>query len=79
MAFLVVLSLKKQERLFMLFRLRQNKHTLVCVPVKAPEDEAALQKTIAEGLNFLKLSGFEMAEMAVENVDSTLGSYFAEA
>lgn len=78
MAFLVVLCLEKQKRLYMLYRLKQAKHTLVCVPTKTPEDEAALQKTIKEGLNYLKMSGFEMAEMAVENIDSTLGSYFLE-
>ncbi len=32
MAFLVVLRLGKQKRLYMLYRLKQDKHTLVCVP-----------------------------------------------
>lgn len=76
MAFLVVLRVENQKRLYMLYRLKQDKHTLVCVPAKTPVDEASMQKAIQEGLKFLKLSGFEMEEMAVENIDSTLGSYF---
>lgn len=79
MAFLVVLRSGRQKRLYMLFRLKQDKHTLVLVPAKVLKDEAALQKAIAEGLKFLKLSGFQMEAMAVENIDSALGSYFLPA
>lgn len=78
MAFLVVLRLGKQKKLYMLYRLKLDKHTLVCVPAKTPEDETSLKKTINEALNFLKMSGFEMDEMAAENVDSTLSPYFLE-
>jgi len=76
MAFLVVLGTGTQKQLYMLFRLKKNKHTLVYVPAKTPEDEASLQKAIADGLKYLKRSGFEMEEIAVENIDSALGSYF---
>jgi len=79
MAFLIVLRLGKQKRLFMLYRLKQDKHTLVCVPSKAPGDEGSLQNAIQEGLKFLRLSGFEMEEMAAENIDSTLGGYFLKS
>ena len=78
MAFLIVLRLKKQKKLYMLYRLKMNKHTLVCVPAKTPKDEASLEKSIKEGLNFLKMSGFEMDEMTEENIDSTLKTYFLE-
>ena len=60
----------------MLYRLKKDKHTLVCVPAKTLQDEASLKKAIKEGLKFLKLSGFEMEEMAAENIDSTLSRYF---
>jgi hypothetical protein len=43
------------------------------------QDEASLKKAIKEGLKFLKLSGFEMEEMAAENIDSTLSRYFQGA
>jgi chromosome segregation ATPase len=76
MAFLVVLQTEMQKSLYMLYRLRQIKHTLVCVPVNIPDDEKSLQKAIAEGLKFLKRSGFDMAEMTLENIDSTLTNYF---
>ena len=78
MAFLVVLRQKMQKSIYMLYRLKLNKHTLVCVPSKTPKNEASLKKTIKEGLNFLKMSGFDMEEMSIENVDSTLKSYFME-
>ena len=76
MAFMVVLRLGKQKKLYMLYRLKKDKHTLVCVPAKTLQDEASLKKAIKEGLKFLKLSGFEMEEMAAENIDSTLSRYF---
>ena len=76
MAFMVVLRLGKQKKLYMLYRLKKDKHTLVCVPAKTLKDEASLKKAIKEGLKFLKMSGFEMEEMAAENIDSTLGGYF---
>ncbi|GEM_PF-1513752 len=76
MAFMVVLRLRKQKKLYMLYRLKQDKHTLVCVPAKILKDEASLKKAIKEGLNYLRMSGFKMEEMAVENIDSTLGGYF---
>lgn len=79
MAFLVVLRQKQQKSIYMLYRLKLNKHTLVCVPSKTPMDEASLNKTIKEGLNFLKLSGFDMEELSIENLDSTLKGYFMEA
>ena len=75
MAFMVVLKQGKQKSLYLLYRLKQNKHTLVCVPAKTPKDEASLQKAIKEGLDFLRKSGFEMDEMSVENIESTLGGY----
>ena len=78
MAFLVVLRVKKQKKLYLLYRLKLSKHTLVCVPAKVLKDEASLKKAIKEALNFLKVSGFEMDEMAVENIDSTLKTYFLE-
>jgi myosin heavy subunit len=76
MAFMVVLRLGKQKKLYMLYRLKKDKHTLVCVPAKMLQDEASLKKAIKEGLKFLKLSGFEMEEMAAEVIDSTLSRYF---
>lgn len=78
MAFLIVLRVDKVKKLYMLFRLKQSKHTLVKVPAKVPKNENDLQKAIGEGLKFLKTSGFDMQEMPVEYVDSTLGSYFLE-
>ncbi len=79
MAFMIVLRLEKQKKLYMLYRLKKDKHTLVCVPTKTIKDEASLKKAIKEGLKFLKMSGFEMEEMASENIDSTLSGYFQGA
>ena len=76
MAFLVVLRVKKTKKLFMLFRLKQNKHTLVCVPAATPNNEERLQKAIDVGLSFLKKSGFDMEEMPEEYISSSLGGYF---
>lgn len=78
-AFMVVLRLEKQKKLYMLYRLKKDKHTLVCVPAKTLKDEASLKRAIKEGLKFLKLSGFEMEEMAIENIESTLSGYFQGA
>jgi chromosome segregation ATPase len=75
MAFLVVLKQREQKNLYLLYRLRQNKHTLVCIPAKRPKDEGALRKAIKEGLDFLRRSGFEMDEMSAEHIESTLGAY----
>ena len=76
MAFLIVLRIDDATKLFMLFRLKQNKHTLVCVPAATPNNEEQLQKAIDEGLSFLKKSGFEMEEMPEEYISSSLGGYF---
>jgi len=75
MAFLVVLQLEKEKSLYMLYRLRQTKHTLVCVPANIPADEKSLRKILDEGLKFLERSGFDMEEMTAENIDSTLTNY----
>ncbi|TNF47400.1 MAG: hypothetical protein EP304_07835 [Deltaproteobacteria bacterium] len=75
MAFMVVLKQGKQKKLYLLYRLKQNKHTLVCVPAKRPKDEDSLQKAIKKGLDFLRKSGFEMDEMSAEHIESTLGAY----
>ncbi len=79
MVYLVALDLAGQKKLYLLYRLKKTKHTLVSVPTSMPSDETSLQKTIAEGLNFLKKSGFEMEEIAAENIASALKSYFQEA
>ena len=79
MAFMVVLKKAKQKKLYLLYRLKQNKHTLICVPAKSPKDEASLKKAIKEGLDFLRKSGFEMDEMSAEHVESTLGAYCLES
>jgi len=76
MAFLVVLRIDNVKKLFMVYRLKQSKHTLICVPAAKPTNEAQLQKAIDEGLRFLKSSGFEMEEMPEEYISSSLGSYF---
>jgi hypothetical protein len=79
MVYLVVLKLAEQKKLYLLCRLKKSKHTLVSVPANMPHDEVSLQKAIAEGLKFLKMSGFEMEEISVENIESTLGSYCLKA
>jgi hypothetical protein len=79
MALMVVLKQGKQKKLYLLYRLKQNKHTLICVPAKRPKDEGSLQKAIKEGLDFLRKSGFEMDEMAAEHIESTLGAYCLES
>ena len=79
MAFMVVLKQGKQKKLYLLYRLKQNKHTLICIPAKSPKDEASLQKAIKEGLDFLRKSGFEMDEMSAEHIESTLGTYCLES
>jgi hypothetical protein len=79
MAFMVVLKLGKQKHLYLLYRLKQDKHTLICVPAKSPKNEASLQKAIKEGLDFLRKSGFEMDEMSAEHIESSLGAYCLES
>jgi len=78
MAFLVVLRKGKQKKVYLMYRLKLNKHTLVCVPAAPPKDEKSLQKAIDEGLKFLRLSGFEMEELDREHIDGALQSYFVE-
>ncbi len=78
MAFLVVLRLEKQKNLYLLYRLKKSKHTLVCVPVKTPKDEPSLAKAIKEGLNFLKISGFGMETISKDDIENTLRPYFLE-
>lgn len=79
MAFLVVLRVEKQKKLYMLYRLKQSKHTLVCVPATTPKDDLSLEKAIKEGLNFLKMSGFAMEAMSTEHIANTLGAYFLKS
>jgi hypothetical protein len=79
MAFMVVLKQGKQKKLYLLYRLKKNKHTLICIPAKRPKDEASLQKAIKEGLDFLRKSGFEMDEMSADYIESTLGAYCLES
>ncbi len=78
MAFLVVLRLEKLKKLYLLYRLKQSKHTLVCVPAKTPKDDPSLKKAINEGLNFLRKSGFDMEAMSTEDIGSSLRTYFGE-
>lgn len=75
MAFMVVLKQGKQKNLYLLYRLKQNKHTLICIPANRPKNEDSLQKAIKKGLDFLRKSGFEMDEMTAEHIKSTLGTY----
>lgn len=79
MAYLVVLNIDKVKKLYMLFRLKQSKHTLVCVPAKTPKNESDLKAAIDEGLKFLKTSGFDMEKMPGEYIESTLSSFFVGA
>ncbi len=79
MAFMAVLKHGKEKSLYLLYRLKKDKHTLVCVPTNKPEDEASLQKAIKQGLEFLRKSGFEMDEMSKDHIESTLGNYFLES
>jgi hypothetical protein len=76
MAFLVVLRIDNKKKLFMVYRLKQSKHTLVCVPATPPANETELKKAIDAGLTFLQRSGFQMEKMPEEYVSSSLGSYF---
>lgn len=78
MAFLVVLRLEKLKKLYLLYRLKQSKHTLVCVPAKTPKDEPSFQKAINEGLDFLRKSGFDMEAMSTEDIGSSLRTYIEE-
>ena len=75
MAYMVVLKQGKQKKLYLLYRLKKNKHTLICIPAKRPKDEGSLQKAIKEGLDFLRKSGFEMDEMTAEHIESSLGAH----
>ena len=76
MAFLIVLRIDNKKKLFMVYRLKQSKHTLVCVPATLPANETELKKAIDEGLTFLQRSGFQMEKMPAEYISSSLGSYF---
>lgn len=75
-AFLVIIRNGKKKQLFMLFRLKKNNHTLVCVPAKEPTSDAALKKAVQAGKKFLQLSGFELELLAPENVAGMLTPYF---
>ncbi|MDH3999301.1 MAG: hypothetical protein OET90_10740, partial [Desulfuromonadales bacterium] len=76
MAFLVLLQCGKKKNLYLLYRLKQDKHTLVCVPAQPPKDEKALKNKVEEVMSFLRMSGFEMEELSKEHIDGALGSYF---
>lgn len=75
-AFLVVLKQGRGRHLYLLFNLRESRHTLVCVPGKPPTDEDALAKAVEEGLKYLKMSGFELNRIKPADVAHILGSYF---
>ena len=77
-AFVVVLKTGKQKRLFLVFNLTKDKHVLVSVPAKQPNDEASLKKAVSEGLKFLQLSGFEMEKITADNLSGALSPYFAK-
>lgn len=79
MAFMAVLKQGREKGLYLLYRLKKDKHTLVCVPTQKPKDEASLQKAVKQGLDFLRKSGFEMDEMSKDHIESTLGNYFLES
>ena len=79
MAYLVVLKVDKIKKLYMLFRLKQNKHSLVCVPARTPKNESELKAAVDEGLKFLQSSGFDMEKMPEEYVEGTLGGFFVGA
>jgi hypothetical protein len=74
--FLVIVNSSGQKQLFMLFRLKKNNHTLVCVPNEPPTNDAAMKKAVQGAHKYLKLSGFELEELAPENVPGMLGSFF---
>jgi len=46
------------------------------VPGQASKDGKSLEEVIKEGLQFLKLSGFEMEPLIAEHVGDTLSPYF---
>jgi hypothetical protein len=77
-AFLVIVETGENRRLFMLFRLKKNNHTLVMVPAEPPADDAAMGDMLREGKKFLQLSGFVLEQLAPENVPGMLGGYFLE-
>ncbi|MCK4535519.1 MAG: hypothetical protein KAT93_00815 [Desulfuromonadales bacterium] len=77
-AFLVIIKTGKINKIFMLFRLKKNNHTLVCVPTKPPADDAAMKKCVKAGKRYLQLSGFELEKLASENVPGMLGTYFLD-
>ena len=78
-AFVVVLKTGKQKRLFLVFNLTKDKHVLVSVPAKQPNDEASLKKAVSEGLKFLQMSGFEMEKMTSGNLSGALSPYFVKS
>ncbi len=77
-AFLVVVDQGEGKQLYMLFRLKKNQHTLVCVPADPPADDAAMQAAIKAGQQYLRLSGFELEEMATASVVEMLGPFFLD-
>ena len=60
----------------MLFSLKKDRHTLVCVPGHPPSDEGALKQLLDEAQQYLQRSGFEMAKMPAAEVRNTLGAFF---
>jgi hypothetical protein len=75
-AYLAVLKEGRQKRLYFLFSLKKNRHTLVCIPSQRPEDDAALRKAVTEGQKYLKKSGFELEPIAADQIAGILGGYF---
>lgn len=76
-AFIVVLKEGSRKRLYLLFNLKKDNHILVCVPGKAPRDEAALKNLVNEAQNYLKLSGFELEKIAPAEVATYLKGYYS--
>lgn len=75
-AYLVVIKQGKLKQLYILFNLRMNKHTLVCVPAKPPTDEASLTKALGEAMKYLRMSGFELDKIKPADIAHQLEHYF---
>jgi hypothetical protein len=71
-AFLVVLKNDDENQLYLVFRLTKNKHTLICRPASAPRNEQEFKKTLQDGLNYLKLSGFDLQKVEKKNIAAVL-------
>jgi len=76
-ALIVLLGDKSKERLFVAFRLDNEKRNLIYRPVRKIGSDADLKKALNEAQSFLRVSGIEVETVAADQISKVLAPYLA--